>query len=314
MKMHHHVNRTALAVLGLAVTMSSSAYAQFSTVSSRAAMNANDSVTWNSLGTDATNADLPINKTSTRGVLVTLSQTGSAWATVAISPGEFASWGFANGDVRLAFFNNSPVTLTFNPPVTAVGLNAGSVLSGPPFDFGIPIRAYRDGNLLGELSKSATINPDDTGAAPFFGVRDEGGISRVTIDFSTCIFCGVPLINQLSLVSPQQVSVDVKPGADKSILVADSNAKPPFAILSSAGFDASTSVDISSLRFGRTGTEASVLSCAGGVDVNYDFLRDLTCQFSVKAGAFVTGDLTATLKGKLTNGTPLYGTANVIVK
>ena len=178
MKMHHHVNRTALAVLGLAVTMSSSAYAQFSTVSSRAAMNANDSVTWNSLGTDATNADLPINKTSTRGVLVTLSQTGSAWATVAISPGEFASWGFANGDVRLAFFNNSPVTLTFNPPVTAVGLNAGSVLSGVPFDFGIPIRAYRDGNLLGELSKSATINPDDTGAAPFFGVRDEGGISR----------------------------------------------------------------------------------------------------------------------------------------
>jgi len=119
--------------------------------------------------------------------------------------------------------------------------------------------------------------------------------------------------NQLSLVTPQRVSVDVKPGADKSVLVADSNAKLPLAILSTAGFDASTEVDTASLTFGRAGSEASILSCAGA-DVNGDLRLDLSCQFSVRSGAFVEGDLTAKLKGKLLNGTPIFGTADVIVK
>lgn len=302
------------AVLGLTLA-ACSAFAQFSTVSSRTAMNANDTLTWNQLGGDGAAAPLPFSATSVRGVHVTGSQPGWNELNVAVVGGvTFGGFGFPNGDVVLIFANTDLVTLNFNPPVTAVGMNVSSGFSSPPLAFTGSIQAYRGTTLLGTSSGSATINVGDSNTAPFLGVRDEGGISKIVIDQSNCNGCAFTLINQLSLVTPQRVSVDVKPGADKSVLVADSNAKLPFAILSAPGFDASTAVDISSLRFGRTGEEVSVLSCAGGVDVNYDFLPDLTCQFSVKSSAFVAGDLTAKLKGKLTNGNTIYGTADVIVK
>ena len=312
MKMHHHANRTALAVLGLAVATSSGAFGQFSAVSSRAAMNANDSLTWNRLGDHAAIVSLPFATTSDRNVQVTGTQTGATFLNVLV-----ASWsglGFGKDDVVLYFPLKETVTLTFNPPVTAVGVDVNAGPSEEAVSTNARMRAYRGETQLGSTS-AAMINLGWYKSEAFLGARDEGGISRVEIDMPACYFwCRSVLMNQLSLVTPQRVAVEVKPGADKSVLVADSNAKLPFAILSSAGFDASTAVDVSSLRFGRTGTEASVLSCAGGVDVNYDFLPDLTCQFSVKAGAFVTGDLTAKLKGKLTNGVPIYGTADVIVK
>lgn len=299
-----------IAVLGLTL-VACSAFAQFSTVSSRAAMNANDTLTWNQLGGNNAAVPLPFSATSVRGVHVTGSQPG--WNELMVYtflPGSE----FPNGDVGLTFATPNPVTLNFNPPVTAVGMNVSSGFSSLPYAFTGSIQAYRGTTLLGTSSGSATIDYFDSNSAPFLGVRDEGGISKIVIDLSNCAGCGYTIFNQLSLVTPQRVSVDVKPGADKSVLVADSNAKLPFAILSAPGFDASTAVDISSLRFGRAGEEVSVLSCAGGVDVNYDFLPDLTCQFSVRAGAFVVGDLTAKLKGKLTNGNTIYGTADVIVK
>ena len=118
MKMHHHANRTALAVLGLAVATSSGAFGQFSAVSSRAAMNANDSLTWNRLGDHAAIVSLPFATTSDRNVQVTGTQTGATFLNVLV-----ASWsglGFGKDDVVLYFPLKETVTLTFNPPVTAL--------------------------------------------------------------------------------------------------------------------------------------------------------------------------------------------------
>lgn len=151
----------------------------------------------------------------------------------------------------------------------------------------------------------------------FVGVQNPGGITKIVFDLGgcTCPNCGGATFNQLSLVSPQRVSVSVKPGADKVVLVAHSNAKLPVAILSTPAFNASTAVAPASLHFGRTGDESSVESCSAGVDVNSDALPDLLCQFAVANSGFQSGDLTAKLKGRLLgNGAPIYGSAGVIVK
>jgi 6-phosphogluconolactonase (cycloisomerase 2 family) len=86
------------------------------------------------------------------------------------------------------------------------------------------------------------------------------------------------------------------------------------AILSSALFDAPAQVDTSSLTFGHTGSEPSLISCRGNsLDVNGDGVSDLICSFRVRLGGFVPGDTQAVLHGKTRSGTPIVGTAPISV-
>jgi hypothetical protein len=86
------------------------------------------------------------------------------------------------------------------------------------------------------------------------------------------------------------------------------------AILSSASFDAPAQVDTSSLTFGDTGSEPSLISCRSTpLDVNGDGLNDLICSFTVRAGGFVPGDSQAVLHGKTLSGAPIVGTAPISV-
>ena len=300
-------------VFGLAVA-ASSAFTQFSQVSSREAINANDMVTWNQLGPAPARLPLPQTATSLLGVQVTVDSEldtkiflSTAGSYIGVPP-EFGA-----NDVILAMGSNKSVSLSFNPPVLAVGMNTWtrpdtSPRWAPAQLENVKVIAYRGAAELGRVALQG---------GPFAGVQDPGGITKIVFDMEGCTSpnCGGATFNQLSLVSPQRVSVSVKPGADKSVIVAHSNAKLPVAILSTPGFNASTAVDTASLRFGRTGDESSVESCSVGVDVNYDSLPDLLCQFAVAKSGFQSGDLTAKLKGKLLgNGAPIYGSADVIVK
>jgi hypothetical protein len=86
------------------------------------------------------------------------------------------------------------------------------------------------------------------------------------------------------------------------------------AILSSASLDAPAQVDTSSLTFGHTGSELSLVSCRSNLlDVNGDGLNDLICSFTVRAGGFTPGDTRAVLHGKTLSGTPIVGTAPISV-
>jgi hypothetical protein len=107
------------------------------------------------------------------------------------------------------------------------------------------------------------------------------------------------------------VSIDVKPTSDPPAINPTSQGMIPVAVLSSPTFNATTIV-ISSLMFGHSGTEHSVASC-NIEDVNGDGLPDLLCLFETQKANFQAGDNMAILSGQMTNGTPIVGTDSIVV-
>ncbi|HLY99133.1 MAG TPA: beta-propeller fold lactonase family protein [Candidatus Angelobacter sp.] len=93
-----------------------------------------------------------------------------------------------------------------------------------------------------------------------------------------------------------------------------SGEKLEVAILSSPGFDAATQVDRTSLTFGHTGLESSLVSCNSNPEAAHtDGLAGLVCSFDIRQAGLLPSDVQAVLRGKTVTGTPLVGTAPVRV-
>ena len=108
------------------------------------------------------------------------------------------------------------------------------------------------------------------------------------------------------------VSIDIKPGSFPNSINPKSGGRIPVAVLSAAGFDAPLEVYVSSLTFGRTGTEQSLAFCnSRPEDVNGDGFVDLICHFDTRLTGFQSGDTEGTLNGRTVSGTPLTGTDSV---
>lgn len=105
---------------------------------------------------------------------------------------------------------------------------------------------------------------------------------------------------------PLGVTIDISPADSKAVIDLTAGGTVPVAILSTATFDATT-VDRTSVTFGRTGDEASRKACEKARDVNRDRLVDLVCTFKVRATGLTKGDRTATLKGRTSDGRPIIG-------
>ena len=116
--------------------------------------------------------------------------------------------------------------------------------------------------------------------------------------------------------SVKQMNIEIKPGATSiAPLNPKSKGNIPVALLSSrddAGrvdFDA-LKVDRSSITFGSTGNEKSLLRCGKeGEDVNGDGLLDLVCHFDNQAASFDADDERGEIKGSLTDGMQFEGRA-----
>ena len=81
----------------------------------------------------------------------------------------------------------------------------------------------------------------------------------------------------------------------------------PVALLSSDTFVA-MDVDQSTLKFGETGDEESLIRCKRhGVDVNRDKLPDLVCWFDFAKAGFVPGDTEGVVTGSTTSGAAFEG-------
>jgi hypothetical protein len=102
------------------------------------------------------------------------------------------------------------------------------------------------------------------------------------------------------------VVVDIKPGSSSNPVYLDAPGKLPVAVLSSSTFDASK-LNAATVRFGRTGTEASPVSYSLS-DVNGDKRKDLVCQFNVQDTWLQCGDTAATLTATTVTGCPIKGT------
>jgi hypothetical protein len=108
------------------------------------------------------------------------------------------------------------------------------------------------------------------------------------------------------------VGIDIKPGSFPNSLRIKSRGTIPVALLSTGDFDAGGQTDVSSLTFGRTGTEESLAFCTSGLeDVDGDGLMDLVCHFRTRLTGFQCGDREGVLKGETMGGTPLQGMDSV---
>lgn len=111
------------------------------------------------------------------------------------------------------------------------------------------------------------------------------------------------------------VSIAIKPGSGSLTPInSKSPGKIPVAILSTPSFNAVTQVDVTSLTFGRAGTEESLDFCdRSGEDVNGDGLLDLICHFQAKKTELKPGDTIAALRGHTNSNLLISGKANIVV-
>ena len=98
----------------------------------------------------------------------------------------------------------------------------------------------------------------------------------------------------------EHVNIEIKPGSNgRGPINPRAKGEIPVALLSNVdtGFDP-FQVDESSLRFGRTGTEASFVRCLkGGKDFNGDGRLDRVCHFDNEKSGFTWVDTVGTVTG-----------------
>ncbi len=113
---------------------------------------------------------------------------------------------------------------------------------------------------------------------------------------------------------PEPMPIDIQPGSPANRINLKKPGSVSVAILSSADFNAPDRVDRTSLTFGQTGDEASLVSCNKHTrDVNSDGLPDLICSFAAALTGFQSGDTEGILKGRTVLGTSFTGSDTVTI-
>jgi YVTN family beta-propeller protein len=111
------------------------------------------------------------------------------------------------------------------------------------------------------------------------------------------------------LVTVATVAIDIKPGSFPNSINPKSKGVIPVAILTTASFDATT-VDLNSVRFGRTGAEAAPVQ-SGLEDVDGDGDTDMILHFNTQETGIQCGDTSASLTGETFGGEQIEGTDSI---
>ena len=108
--------------------------------------------------------------------------------------------------------------------------------------------------------------------------------------------------------------IDIKPRSRRNRIFLWRWGHIPVAILSSEGFDAPNDVERSTITFGKTGDEDSLVRCIRRArDVNRDGLMDLICVFRTRDTGFEVGDTEGILKCETSDGINIQGSDSVII-
>jgi uncharacterized delta-60 repeat protein len=190
---------------------------------------------------------------------------------------------------------------------------AGGEFNGFPSSADFALARYNpDGSLDASFGSGGEVTTDFGGfdVASAVALQPDGKIVAAGTGGSGSDFALARYEGDTAVI---KVSVDIEPGESPNAINPGSNGTTPVAILSSATFNAPSQVDTSSLRFGRTGTEASLAFCSSPEDVNGDGRLDVVCHFTTKKEGFQPGDSQGVLTGQTVAGTPISGTDSVVI-
>jgi hypothetical protein len=110
------------------------------------------------------------------------------------------------------------------------------------------------------------------------------------------------------------ISMKVKADSSSKWIMSKNSAALHATIFSRPAFDVST-IDQSSIRFGKTGQENSLKLCTTDLeDLDGDGLSDLTCKFKMDKTGFDIFTTQAILTAKSTDGFSLVGVDGVVVR
>lgn len=161
-------------------------------------------------------------------------------------------------------------------------------------------------------------------AAQIFTIRfivDELGVTPLEIANAklSVLMNGVPTVIEPMITNgsfrtpPTPLPIDIKPGSVENPVNIKDQGVIPVALLTTPLFDASR-VDLSSIRFGRTGVEAAPVGYPKGgalEDVDGDGDLDNVFHFSVQQTGIMAGDTQAKLTGLTILGVEFVGTDSI---
>ena len=209
----------------------------------------------------------------------------------------------------------NPVALAFSPDGTRA-----FVIENAPYV--LEVIETNQNRIIGSVPLSTYANDiavSADGSRLYLTRLLDNAISVLDADTYATV-ATIPTINpfyiQLSPVpaTASRVYVDIKPGDYPNSINSSNSGTVTVAILSTTTFNSVGGIDLTSIRFGRTGTEASPISCqTTGTDVNNDGLPDLVCQFNVTLAGFQLGDTKGLISGTLVSGNPFQGQDSVRV-
>jgi sugar lactone lactonase YvrE len=116
---------------------------------------------------------------------------------------------------------------------------------------------------------------------------------------------GIVVVPQGQVVPVLTVAIDIIPGSFPNSINPRGEGKIPVAILTTDGFDATT-VDPTTVLFGRTGTEAAPVHSALE-DVDGDRDTDMILHFKTQETGIQCGDTSGSLTGKTFGGQMIEG-------
>jgi hypothetical protein len=192
---------------------------------------------------------------------------------------------------------------------TTAGFTPTSDLSGQ-------LRVVRTGTtLIGYYFGSGTwvmihSGPSENGANDVSLTLASWSHNHAFTDQAVKIAFDNVIVNEGQLICPKKrVSIDIKPGSFPNSINPRSRGVIPVAILTTATFDATT-VDPTTVFFGKTGTEAAPVHFAFE-DVDQDGDTDMILHFNTQDTGIQCGDTSASLTGETFSGQALEGSDSI---
>jgi hypothetical protein len=185
-----------------------------------------------------------------------------------------------------------------------------------PFDLSAEAVAVSGGELFAKVLNSSASNDPPSFNERYewaFGGQYDGGTAYTRLDSVV-----VQLSEDLhfrTFVNPSHVEVvaiDVMPDDDTNFIAPRSRGVIPVSILTTDTLDATT-VDSTTVRFGRTGTEAAAVQ-SSLKDINRDGRPDLILHFGTQETDFQCEDASASLSGNTTSGQLIQGSDAIVTE
>ena len=224
---------------------------------------------------------------------------------------------------------DAPVTVNFQE-VTDAGTTSLTTSEGdemPPIGFklGDPATYYElettasyNGSIEVCINYSGTYYEDEAGLKLFHYENDQWVDITSSLNTENNIICGnSSSLSPFAILEPNGVleaKIDIKPHSRNNRIFLRRWGIIPVAVLSNNGFDAPNDVERSTITFGKTGDENSLVRCARHAkDVNRDGLKDLICYFRTIETGFEVGDTVGILKCETKDGNYFQGRDSVII-